>query len=69
MLFQRVLPEQREPDPEHGERALAVLGSVVQRGLRRLLQRPPRPQEAAQPHLALGKHRSEGFLIFILVPM
>ena len=64
-LFQRVLPEQREPDPAHGERAVAVLGAVVQRGPGRLLRRPPRPQEAAQPHLAPGKHRSEEGLIFV----
>ena len=59
-VFQRVLPEQREPGPAHGERALAVLGAVVQRGPGRVLRRPPRPQEAAQPRLAPGKHCSEG---------
>lgn len=54
--FQELLQKQHQPYCVHCQRAVAVLGPVVQRGVFSVLRGPTYPQKGALSSLAHGKN-------------
>lgn len=64
LFSQELFRGPHQSHPLHSQRALAVLGALVQRGVISLLGGPACPPKGALPHLVNGKDSSHTVVLY-----